>query len=165
MKTQIRRLSYECASGVPRGLIKAPFGFTCLNIYTNKYPNKRKLSESQYKHNTQEERMCTGDRLKVMLVSMTPRKTSVPLMMGNPSNYALRFTILLNLTHPGPSTYSAHLLSRLILHFFICSAWYKLPAYQNNLLCLDCNFHKTGLINYFSLCLLQSSSVSKIKLV
>lgn len=55
VKTQIRRLSYECASGVPRGLIKAPFGFTCLNIYTNKYPNKLKLSESQYKHNTQEE--------------------------------------------------------------------------------------------------------------
>lgn len=109
--------------------------------------------------------MCTGDRLKVMLASMTPRKTSVPLMMGNPSNYALCFTILLNLTYPGPSTYSAHLLSMLILHFFICSARYKLPAYQNNLFCLDCNFYKTGLINYFSLCLLQSSSVSKIKLV
>lgn len=38
--------------------LKAPFGFTCLNIYTNKYPNNLKLSESQYKHNTQEEEEC-----------------------------------------------------------------------------------------------------------
>ena len=47
-----------CFSGSKR-THQARFGFTCLNIYMNKYPNNLKLSVLQYKH-------YSGDSLKVI---------------------------------------------------------------------------------------------------